>query len=69
MGKAEALMTPTPESIKREARIKAKYPQGITADMMRESIRRDAKRFLTPYFKKVQSQRGLPKGPHKPVMA
>lgn len=61
MGKAESIMTPTPESIKEEARIKAKYPQGITADMMRESIRRDAKRFLDPYLRKAQAQRGLTK--------
>ena len=61
MGRAELLMTPTPESLAREARWRAAHPQGITADEVRASIRRDAKRLLTPYSRKAQQQRGLTK--------
>jgi hypothetical protein len=61
MGKAEALMTPTPESIAKDKRWRVAHPQGITADEVRESIRRDAKRLLDPYLRKAQAQRGLTK--------
>lgn len=59
--RAESLMTPTPESLARDARWRATRPQGITADEVRASIRRDAKRLLTPYSKRAQQQRGLTK--------
>jgi len=61
MGRAESLMTPTPESLARDARWRAAHPHGISTDEVKESIIRDAKRLLTPYSRKAQQQRGLTK--------
>ena len=61
--KAEPIMTPPPGGDEYDP---SKAP---TAAEIRESVRRDAKRLLTPFFKRVQQQRGLPKGPHKPMRA
>lgn len=53
MGRAESLLSPRgPVEVDR-----SKMP---TADQVRKSVRRDAKRLLEPFFKKVQQQRGLP---------
>ncbi len=55
------IMTPTPEMLAEEARFRAAHPQGIKTAEVRESIRKDAKRLLTPLYERIQRQRGLPK--------
>lgn len=52
--RAESLMTPTPKILAEEALIKLP-----TTEEVRASVRRDAKRLLEPYLKRVQQQRGL----------
>ncbi len=58
----QPLMTETPAA--REARLRMKMP---TADEVRRSVIEDARRFLGPYSRKVQRQRGLPKGRQKRI--
>ena len=53
MGRAESLLSPR-GSVKVD---RSKMP---TADEVRRAIRRDAKRLLDPFFKRVQQQRGFP---------
>ena len=53
---AEPICTPTPAHKQQEK--SGKMP---TADEVRQSIREDAKRLLTPLYEKIQRQRGLPK--------
>ena len=52
MGRAESLLSP-----RGPVEVEGLMP---TADEVRRSVRRDTKRLLGPFFKKVQQQRGLP---------
>ena len=47
---ARPIMTQTPEMRAEEARFRAAHPHGISSDEVRESIRKDAKRLLTPLY-------------------
>jgi len=55
IGPPDPICTETP--VAREARRHGKRP---TTDEVRESIIEEARRFLGPYSRKVQRQRGLP---------